>query len=111
MSGLHYEILQKCIDQQDEGVLVNIEVKPQSKAAGIEGIDEWRKCIKVRIKAKAQKGKANKELIQLLSFKLSLPPSKFIIVNGLRSTRKTIKILEITKKEIINVFIHEVDIG
>jgi uncharacterized protein (TIGR00251 family) len=111
MSGLHNEILQKCIEQLDDGVLVNIEVKPQSKAAGIEGIDDWRKYIKVRIKAKAQKGKANKELIQLLSSKLSLSPSNFIIVNGLKSTRKTIKISGITKKEIINILIHKVDIG
>jgi uncharacterized protein (TIGR00251 family) len=111
MKSLIIENLLKCISKQDDGVLVNIEVKPQSKISKIEGIDEWRGCLKVRIKAKAQRGKANKEVVQFFSYMLSLPASDLVILDGKRSTRKTIKILNITQDELIKKIINKINSG
>lgn len=100
MSNLNYQAISKCITKQDDGVLINIEVKPGSKTIGIEGIDEWRECIEVRIKARAEKGRANKELIQLLASLLSLPSSNFLIIKGERTRRKSVKVLGLGEKEL-----------
>jgi len=80
--------------------LINIEVKPGAKTNGILGIDEWRDCIGVRIKARAEKGRANKELIQLLASLLSLPSSNFLIIKGERTRRKSVKVLGLGEKEL-----------
>ena len=100
MRVLDPKLLSKCIIEQDDGILINIEVKPGARTIGIEGIDEWRDCINVKLKARAEKGKANKELIQLLSSLLSLPSSDIIIVGGKKSHRKSIKILGLKAEEV-----------
>ncbi len=100
MKDLNPELLLKCMKEQDDGILINIEVKPGARTTGIEGIDEWRGNIEVRLKARAEKGKANKELIQLLSSLLSLPTSSIVIVGGKKSRRKNIKILGLKAEEV-----------
>lgn len=93
MNDLDPRLLSKCVNEQGDGILINIEVKPGASKSEIEGVDEWRNCLEVRLKARAEKGKANKELIQMLSSLLALPISNFIIVKGEKSRRKSIKIL------------------
>jgi uncharacterized protein (TIGR00251 family) len=93
MSDLDPKLLTKCINEIDDGILINIEVKPGASKSEIEGVDEWRNCLEVRLKARAEKGKANKELIQMLSSLLALSASNFIIVKGEKSRRKSVKIL------------------
>ncbi|UCC41249.1 MAG: YggU family protein [Candidatus Aminicenantes bacterium] len=100
MNDLDPELLSKCIIEQDDGILINIEVKPGASTTGIEGIDEWRDCINVKLKAKAEKGKANKELIQLFSSMLALPTSTIVIVGGKKSRRKNIKIFGLKAEEV-----------
>jgi len=93
MSDLDPKLLTKCINEIDDGILINIEVKLGARKSEIEGVDEWRNCLEVRLKARAEKGKANKELIQMLSSLLALPTSNFIIMKGEKSRRKSVKIL------------------
>jgi uncharacterized protein (TIGR00251 family) len=105
MNDLNPELLLKCMKEQDDGILINIEVKPGARTTGIEDIDEWRDCITVKLKARAEKGKANKELIQLLSSTLALPSSNIIIVGGKKSRQKSIKILGLKAEEVARRFI------
>lgn len=99
MIDLDLKHLSKCVNERDDGILINIEVRPGAKTSGIEGINQWRGCIEVRLKARAEKGKANKELIQLLSSMFSLPLSDIIIVGGEKSRRKNIKILGLNTED------------
>lgn len=100
MKDLDPELLLKCMKEQDDGILINIEVKPGAGTTRIEGVDEWRGSIDVRLKARAEKGKANKELIQLLSSKLALPSSNIVIVGGKKSRQKSIKVLGLKAEEV-----------
>lgn len=109
MNDLNPKLLSKCIIEQDDGILITIEVKPGARITGIEGIDEWRDCINVKLKARAEKGKANKELIQLLSSILSLPSSNIIIVGGKKSRQKSIKILGLKAEEVARRFKQKFD--
>jgi uncharacterized protein (TIGR00251 family) len=102
MSRLNVEDLRNCIKNISEGILLQIEVKPNSKSQGIEGIDTWRDRIYIRVRAEAEKGKANLELIQYLSLALSLPTSNISITKGATSKKKEIKILGLSQNELIN---------
>ena len=100
MSDADAKVFSKYAIEQDDGILITIDVKPGSKTNVIEGVDGWRGCLKIRVKARAEKGRANKELIRLLSSLMSLPSSSFIIVKGEKSHLKSIKILGLDKEEL-----------
>ena len=65
-----------------------IRVKVIPRSALSEIVEE----IKIRVKAPAEKGKANKELISFLSKTFKVPRSSISIVNGLTDPYKLIKI-------------------
>jgi uncharacterized protein len=57
----------KAVRETREGTEIDVMVSPNSNSSGIQGIDEWRKRITVKIRAPPEAGKANKELIELFS--------------------------------------------
>ena len=103
MVTLDSELLKKCITKTDYGLIIKVMVVPNSKSQGIEGIDEWRGCLKVRVRAQAHKGKANKELIDLLSSSMSVPPSDLTIRSGETSKLKEIEIKGKELTEIVEI--------
>ena len=52
--------------QTDDGLEVDIMVSPRSGRYGLEGYDEWRKRLLVKVKAPPLDGKANKEVEDLM---------------------------------------------
>ncbi|RLB09255.1 MAG: hypothetical protein DRG27_04680 [Deltaproteobacteria bacterium] len=58
--------------------------------------------IKIKLTSAAQKGKANKQLLELLSKRLKLPKSKIKIVSGESSRDKRISIEGLSKEEILS---------
>jgi uncharacterized protein (TIGR00251 family) len=101
MMDISPNLLKKCIINRDKGLLLSIEVKPGSKTQGIDGVNQFRGCLVIRVKSVANKGKANLELIQFLSEILSLPASNFEISKGATSRKKRIKLYEIIQDELI----------
>ena len=57
----------KFLKETKEGTILLVYVQPKAKRNEIEGVDEWRGRLKVKIKAPPVEGKANKELIKFLS--------------------------------------------
>ena len=51
---------------QADGLEVDIMVSPRSGRYGLEGFDEWRKRLVVKVKAPPLDGKANKEVEDLM---------------------------------------------
>ncbi len=67
---------------------IKVRVVPNSKKAEIiEG-----EVLKVKIRSKPQKGKANKELIEVLSNYFGVPKGKIKIVSGEKSHNKVLEI-------------------
>ena len=66
-------------------------VKPNSKKNEILGYDENKKSYRVAIKERAEKGKANLELVKFLN---KLLKKRVKIIKGLRSKEKLIQITE-----------------
>ena len=83
-----------------DGVLVCIEVSPNSKRFEISGFNVWRGEIEVRIASVPLKGKANKEIIKEFS---RLSKSRVEIVSGIKSHHKTLKIYDISKTSFLDL--------
>lgn len=86
----------KAIQQTEEGILVDIEVSPNSLKFKISGYNDWRDEIGVKIKSIPQKGKANQELIKEFS---KITSCDVEIASGHKSRHKTLKIYGINKKD------------
>ena len=71
--------MEKFIKETKEGTLLFIHVQPKAKKNAIEGVDEWRGRLKVKVKAPPVEGKANKEVVKFFSKLLGV---KVAIVRG-----------------------------
>jgi len=76
--------------KKNDGYKFTIKVVANSK---INLIDFGEVYIKIKIMARAVEGKANKAIIEYLSDILNYPKSKISIVNGEKSSIKTIQVL------------------
>ena len=73
-----------------EGVFkVAISVRPRSKETKIWKDEE---SLHIKVKAPAQKGKANKEIIKVLSKYLAISKSSISITSGMKSSHKYLRI-------------------
>ena len=73
----------------EDGLEVEIYVSPRSSRQGLDGFDEWRNRLIVRVKAPPLDGKANKEAEKLMG---DITGMKSIVIRGLTDRRKTISI-------------------
>ncbi|MDY6901314.1 MAG: DUF167 domain-containing protein [Cyanobacteriota bacterium] len=69
---------------------INVKVKPSSKEQKI--IDEVDGSLTIRLKSPPVDGKANEELIKVLSKKFNVPKSYIRIKSGISSRQKLIEI-------------------
>ncbi|MBQ8635243.1 DUF167 domain-containing protein [bacterium] len=75
--------------KKNDGFKFKIKVVANSKVNLIDFCEEY---IKIKITARAVEGKANKAIIEYLSEILSCAKSKISIVNGEKSSIKTIQV-------------------
>ena len=101
--------LARCLREQSDGVLIDVEIKPASRKTEIRGFDEWRKCIEIAVHARAERGSANREVVQFLSSLFSLSSNQITIVKGERTRKKSIKISGMSKEELLSVLKNEIE--
>jgi uncharacterized protein (TIGR00251 family) len=77
-------LIEQAIHESEGGVIIDIEVVPNAKVAGCAW-DPWRHRIKLKVTAKAQKGKANGEILSFLS-----PLGEARIAGGMHSKEKAV---------------------
>lgn len=71
--------------------LITVKVTPRSSKTEI--IEETDKFLKLKLKASPLKGEANNELIKFLAKHYQVSKSEVVIVKGLTSRQKLIRIL------------------
>lgn len=86
-----------------EGVILDLEITAGAKETAIQGYNPWRKRIEVRIAQRAQKGKANGELISFLSKLFNISSKNIEIVSGLASSKKSVMILQGKQEDILEI--------
>ncbi len=77
-------------DEHDEYIDLFITARPASSKNEFAGI--YDDALKVKIKAPAVEGAANKELIKFLSKRFKIPKSEITFVSGETSKRKRIRL-------------------
>ena len=75
-----------------EGCTITIEASPGADRTEIAGVNPWRGALQIRIAEDPRQGRANDELLQFLSEKLSLRKSSITFVKGVRSSLKVLYI-------------------
>ena len=73
-----------------EGVVLSLEVIPNSREFKIVGFNSWSQTLKIKTKSKAQKGLANSEIEKELKKRFN---SGVKILSGIKSRKKKILIL------------------
>ncbi len=86
-------------EKKMEKAVIDISVSPKSSQSRIV-VDE-NNTIKVYLNSPPVDGKANAELIKLLSKKLRIGKSRIEIIKGENSRRKTLAVTEIDKDQLI----------
>jgi len=77
---------------------LSIKVAPGSSRDGITG---WLgETLKIRVKAPAERGRANRAIEQLLAEALGAPKSSVQIIGGETMTRKTVEIRGMSESEV-----------
>ncbi len=75
---------------KDDSIIINVKVMPNSSKNAITEV--LNDQIKIKIKAPAVEGAANKELIKFFSKEFKVSKSDIDIISGTTSKRKKIKI-------------------
>ena len=83
--------LKDYINYENNIAIIKIKATPwASKSEFFSVLDNW--VLKIRIKAPAEKWKANKELINYLAKELNLKKNNFEIISGMSEQVKRVKI-------------------
>ena len=105
----NFDDLQDIVISNDgESCTLPVHVAPNSRNSKIGAIDTWRKSLKVSLVSEPTSGKANSELQALFSKLFDLSPGNVVIVSGLKSRRKTIR-MKIPRGSLISRLISEID--
>jgi len=92
------------IKKKDDGVTINLFVTPGAKKCVFPaGINDFRKCVEMKVKSQAKSNLANMEVLRTIAEFCNKPFSKVILVAGAKKREKIVlikkgKITEIIKK-------------
>ena len=78
-----------------------MEAQPGAHHNRIGEVNAWRSRLNVAVRAQAQKGMANKAILECLSASLNIPRSSLSIVSGHTSKKKTVKFENISEKTLL----------
>ena len=82
------DFLEPCGD----GCRIWIDASPGAQRSAVEGVNQWRMALQVRVGAEAREGEANEELVRFLAERLDVPRRKVVIVRGERSSTKLVEV-------------------
>jgi uncharacterized protein (TIGR00251 family) len=86
------------LEPHPEGTILPVRAQPGARRNEIRG--EQNGMLKVSVTQAAEKGKANKALIALLSKELSLRKSQIELISGATSSQKRFLVREVTLEEL-----------
>ena len=97
---------QRWLVESDDDILIFIQMLSNSSKKSILGVDKWRGRLKVSVLSPPISGKANVELLDLISSWASVRMKNIVIEKGHKTRQKTIRIKNI-KYEYIHQLIGE----
>jgi uncharacterized protein (TIGR00251 family) len=95
--------MKEAVRQTRDGVIIDLEISPGAKDTSVRGFNPWRKRIEVRLSQRAQKGKANEQLISFFSELFEVNSRNVQIITGLTNSKKSVIILGAKSDDILKV--------
>lgn len=95
--------MKDAIKLSHDGVILDLEISAGAKETAVHGYNPWRKRIEVRLSERAQKGKANAELISFLSRLFNVHSRNVRIIAGLTNSKKSVKITGANEVDVLKV--------
>lgn len=89
--------LEEKLEETKHGTLLWVHAKPGSREFAVEGFGEWSSALEVRLKEKAERGKANQRLIKELE---KLFQAETELVKGEKSRHKKV-LVHAPKKRVL----------
>jgi uncharacterized protein (TIGR00251 family) len=86
------------LEQAEEGVVMLVRAHAGARRSGIVGVHDG--ALKVAVTQAAEKGKANKAIVETLCKELALRRSQVHLVGGATSPQKRFLVCEITLAEL-----------
>jgi len=83
----------------DDGVVIRLWVVPGAKHTKVDGYDSWKKAIRFKTAAPAEKDKANRSILDFFS---SLTGKRTALLSGARSKDKQVLVLGATHKDVVS---------
>ena len=106
IEGLNFNMLEHSnsirAGKNKDHVFLDIDITPNSAQPGITGYNRWRDRLIIKLRSQARKGKANNELLLLLSDLLDIETKKLNIIKGEHSTQKTVELIGLDRHEVIH---------
>ncbi len=97
----------EALRQVQDGTILDLEVSPGKDRIMIQGYNPWRKRIEISLSERAEKGKANDQLVSFFSHLFKLPAKNIRIVTGLSSRKKSVKIVGAKQEDILKILRNE----
>lgn len=100
-------VMKDAVRQTIEGVVLDLEISPGAKETAVHGYNPWRKRIELRLSERAQKGKANEQLISFLSDLFHVNSRDIRIITGLANSKKSLLIAGAKMPEILKILMEK----
>jgi len=96
-------MMKDAVRQVEDGVILELEISAGAKETTVQGYNPWRKRIEMRLSERAQKGKANAELISFLSLLFNVHSRNIQIISGSTNSKKSVKIIQAQAEDILKI--------
>ncbi len=80
----------KLLKKSKERIVINVKVEPRASSSGIVGA--YGNALKVRLTSPPVEGKANKELVEVLSKEFGIRKKDVEIISGRKSKNKVVRL-------------------
>ncbi len=86
-----------------DGVILDLEISAGAKETALHGYNPWRRRIEIRLSEKAEKGRANDQLVSFFSGLFSVNSRDIQIIKGLTNSKKSVMIIGAKEEDILKV--------
>jgi len=84
-------ILEEIIKKHQDGAILNLFVTPEARNIVFPAeINEWRKCLEIKVKSPAVGNKANKDVIKTVADFFKKPVNDVFVVSGSKKREKSV---------------------
>ena len=89
------------LQETEDGIILPVRIQPRSSKDEVVG--EYNGALKIRLTSPPVEGEANRRCIEFLAKRLKIGKSQIEIIKGGRSRDKMIKIIGLTKADVLKI--------